>query len=451
MIRIFQRQLTRDVFASTINQLWRIVSGPISLIMIPLFISQETQGFWYSFSSVSALSVFADLGFTTIISQFAAHEIAFVAIGMKGEITGSADSYVRLSSLFKIMLKWMLVVSFVIIPIVYLAGHLLFVQKADATFWLFPWIVFCIGSIITFWNSFLASFFIGCNKIAKVQGVLLISGICQTVFVFLFLVLKFNLYALSFSVLIASSISFFLLLFAFRMEIKSFLKCQGSYPWFKKIMPLFWRYSVSWAGGYFSSQIFTPLVFQFKGAVIAGKVGITMSLINAIASISNVWASTNIPKLNMHVAKKEETSARRIVKECMFLSITTYVVGLFVVFVLVKLGTYFSISIFIKVTSRFLDPLAIAIFAGNSIIGLFVTILAYYLRAHKEEPYLIPSLISGALIPVFTFFAVKYLSDSYVFLGLLVTSLVLLPVYVKIYLDKKKVYFKNDIKLFIKP
>jgi len=48
------------------NSLWRIVSGPVTLIFIPLFLTPEIQGYWYTFGSLAALSIFADLGFTTI-------------------------------------------------------------------------------------------------------------------------------------------------------------------------------------------------------------------------------------------------------------------------------------------------------------------------------------------------------------------------------------------------
>ena len=68
----------KDLVNTAFNQLYRLISGPLMLLFIPLYLTQEEQGYWYTFSSVAALSVFADLGFSNIILQFAAHEFAFL-------------------------------------------------------------------------------------------------------------------------------------------------------------------------------------------------------------------------------------------------------------------------------------------------------------------------------------------------------------------------------------
>ena len=62
--------LNRDIFFSGANQAWKLVSGPFVLLFIPLFLTPEHQGFWFTFISVSALSIFAELGFNNIIMQF---------------------------------------------------------------------------------------------------------------------------------------------------------------------------------------------------------------------------------------------------------------------------------------------------------------------------------------------------------------------------------------------
>jgi len=73
IFKLIKNNFTRDVAGASLNQMWRLISGPITLILLPLMISSKVQGYWYTFGSVSALSVFADLGFTTIVMQFSAH------------------------------------------------------------------------------------------------------------------------------------------------------------------------------------------------------------------------------------------------------------------------------------------------------------------------------------------------------------------------------------------
>ena len=52
-----------DILATFFNQAWRLIAGPLMLLLIPLYLTEEQQGYWYLFGSVAALSTFADLGF----------------------------------------------------------------------------------------------------------------------------------------------------------------------------------------------------------------------------------------------------------------------------------------------------------------------------------------------------------------------------------------------------
>ena len=81
-------QNVKDIYATLINQLWRLVSGPIMMLLIPLFLTEIQQGYWYLFTSLSALSIFADLGFSNIILQFSAHEFAFLSFSDDGSLVG---------------------------------------------------------------------------------------------------------------------------------------------------------------------------------------------------------------------------------------------------------------------------------------------------------------------------------------------------------------------------
>ena len=81
----------RDVFSTFLNQGWRIISGPLVLLCIPYFLSAIDQGYWYTFISVAALSVLADLGFSNIILQFSAHEFAFLSFQDNNLINGDSE------------------------------------------------------------------------------------------------------------------------------------------------------------------------------------------------------------------------------------------------------------------------------------------------------------------------------------------------------------------------
>ncbi|WP_235777316.1 hypothetical protein [Pseudomonas piscis] len=66
----------KDFRQTAINQVWKLFSGPLLLVLLPIYLTPEAQGYWYTFVSLAALAVFADMGFSAILLLFSAHEFA---------------------------------------------------------------------------------------------------------------------------------------------------------------------------------------------------------------------------------------------------------------------------------------------------------------------------------------------------------------------------------------
>src|SRR5271157_1679602 len=106
LIGDLKQRINKDFIATAFNQFWTVLSGPLLLILIPTFLSPEVQGYWFTFSSLIALSVFADLGFSFILLQFSAHEFAYLNFESNTSITGDESHLIHLASLFRFALKW---------------------------------------------------------------------------------------------------------------------------------------------------------------------------------------------------------------------------------------------------------------------------------------------------------------------------------------------------------
>jgi hypothetical protein len=89
---LFKTIFSYDFRHTALNQIWRLFSGPALLILIPLYLTAEVQGYWYTFISLAALAVFADMGFSTILLQFSAHEFAHLKFNSDKTIFGSENS-----------------------------------------------------------------------------------------------------------------------------------------------------------------------------------------------------------------------------------------------------------------------------------------------------------------------------------------------------------------------
>ena len=122
----------KDFLNTLLNQGFKIVAGPLLLIFIPLFLLPEIQGYWFSFISLSALSVLADLGFTMIIMQYSAHEFAFLKVENNNFIPIDNNDRIhleKLSSLLRFSIIWGLKIVCIAFPLILLIGFLFFNSK----------------------------------------------------------------------------------------------------------------------------------------------------------------------------------------------------------------------------------------------------------------------------------------------------------------------------------
>ena len=166
----------------------------------------------------------------------------------------------------------------------------------------------------------------------------------------------------------------------------------------KEIFPYQWKIALSWVSGYFIFQLFNPVLFATEGSIVAGQMGMTIQVLNAIQGFSMNWQNTKIPLYCGLIEKKDyrelDTLFTKTIKQM-----------LSVCFVI--LLVFYSVIIFLRTTSfsigdtvfaeRFLPYLPMVLMTIPVIVNQFVTSWATYLRCHKQEPYLVLSVFMGIL------------------------------------------------------
>ncbi len=108
-----------------VNKIFLMIRGPVSIVFIIQFLTPEQQGLWVTFLSLSALTIFAELGFTTIITQFVSHEYAKLAIE-NGVIVGDPHYRNRLFGLIQYALKLYVIVVPIAMIILGVVGYFFF-------------------------------------------------------------------------------------------------------------------------------------------------------------------------------------------------------------------------------------------------------------------------------------------------------------------------------------
>jgi O-antigen/teichoic acid export membrane protein len=410
-------QQHRDLFFTLVNQIWRLISGPLTLLLIPLYLSPEQQGYWYLFGSLAALSIFADLGFSNIILQFSAHEFAFLHFTDKGLLEGEETNLKKLGSFFRFSIKWISTICAIVFPVIFSIGIAFFIRDQVLGIYFLPWTLYAIGSLINFFNNSILSFIEGLNKIEAIQKIRFRVAVLNTVALVAILVSGGNIYALAIGMLLSASSIFISIFGSFRKLLKQLLEISKGfvYSWKKEVVPLFVKYALSFSSGYFLFQIYTPLMHYFHGPVYSGKVGITIALVIAIFNMSSIWMYTIIPKMNMLISQKSWPSLDSLFIKRLLLSIGTYLFITLGVFVFVALfGNFWIIP---RIISRFLPGISLVMLLACYFIQVLVNAWALYLRGHKQEPYVIPSVVSAVWTAITTFFVGKYLPPAWFFVG----------------------------------
>ena len=414
----FKYILNHDVRFTALNQLWRLISGPMMLIVIPIFLNPEEQGFWYTIIGLAALGVLADLGFTSIVLQFSAHEYANLDKNPINKILLGNEYYIqRISSLFHFIVNWTRKVTIVIFPLIFCIGCLILSQHHSDIAWFFPWLIYSIGSIIIFLNNVVLSFIEGCENVGDVQKIRFYMSFVNIILTLIGLYLQIGLFALSIAFIFSASIGSVIILKKYILLLQQLYirKDTKNHSWGENIFPLLKKYAITWIGGYFSFSIFTPIAFYYYGAIEAGKVGLSIALWSAIFSISNIWITVVVPKINILVAKKNYIELNTLFYRHLKFALFTFVFGMIVFF---NIYFYFYYNKFI-IVDRFIDIEGLILVSSAWLLQIIISSFAVYMRAHKIELLVKQSLFTGLYIVVTTLFSSYFFPFEYFFIGFL--------------------------------
>lgn len=394
------------------TQVWRAVLGPVGLVIIGRYLSPAEQGFYYTFGSILALQMFVELGLSTVIIQFASHEWAFLNRKADCSITGDDRALSRLASLTRFSLKWYCVCGLLVIFGIGTTGLLFFSwdQGLD-TSWMVPWILLCVLAGLTLMLTPVLALIEGCNQVESVYSYRFFEASISTIVGWVALLAGWKLYALGVSAFVRLSCILIFLFWKHGVFVRQLLKhkSESCISWRSEIWPFQRRMVITWFSGYFVFSLFNPVMFHYFGPVVAGQMGMTLVLASAVLWVSLPFVSARNPQFGMLIAKRryDELDAlfKRLLTATMIFS-TAAASGIFFIIYMVKTWGIF-------LSDRFLSLTTVAVFLASFVLQAFVSSLAVYMRAHKVEPMMIPSLVCAIMVG----FSTWYLGRRYGPLG----------------------------------
>lgn len=439
-------------------KLWGAAASLATLTLITQRLSLAEQGTYYTFANILGLQIFMELGLGFVVMQVASHEAAKLVKGADGVLSGDVAAKARLASLLKTAVLIYTGIATAFLLILLPVGLIFFTQNAPiGVDWIGPWLcLVCFASLAVFVNP-LMSFLEGCGRVAEVEARRFGFAVCSSIFSWALLFLNVKLYfvcALYVVVSVGGIYWFWRRHYHWLSDLWKSASPEHRIKWSSEVWPFQWRIALSWLSGYFIFQLFNPLLYIYSGADEAGRMGLTLSIANLFVAITYGWINTKIPLWSACVVRRDwqalDANFFSVFWRSTIMLISLLTISWICLFgisagLLNKLDHGFILKI-IALRHRMLSDFGIALVFGASLAQHIISALAAYLRAHKKEPMMIPSLVVGLFIALTAFNAAVQLrtAEAVAFSWTLISWTVFFPWTVFLFVKLKRAWHHDQ-------
>lgn len=385
--------IDRAIAVTLMGYVWMAIAGPATIFMVATTLTPREQGVFYTFGSLIGLNMFFELGLGFVLVQMVAHECPKLEIRGRNCPAGSPEALGRVGDLFRMATRWYQVASACMILVVLPFGGW-FLKSGDirSIEWQWPWFLLVTGTAANLAVTSLLPMMEGTGQISMAATVKTLRGVFAHFAVWSVLAFGGKLYAPAAYQWMQALVVLVWALGKWRAFYSGLWRSrcgQSRLNWRKEVWPFQWRIAISWCSGYLSLQLFTPLLFKYRGAIEAGQMGMSMTVCLILLSMAIAWVETKGPRMGYLV------SSRRFPElDTLFNGAAKRSLG-----VMVVLGLLFWAAVRIlcqvwpALGTRFLPPLELALLITATLLLIVVSIQAVYLRAHKREPFLWLSIL----------------------------------------------------------
>lgn len=416
-------------------RLWVVIAGLVTLILIPLFLSESEQGYYFTFASLLTLQVFFELGLAQVIIQLAARKGIDLDAVEWIQISGSPNVRANVQRLAVVAHHWYLIAAMLFAIGVGGLGSLYMHLVLDIeSYYVFVWLIMVAFASVNLYFSSRFAILDGLGLVANSARVRLLQSIGGYTIAWLLLIMNGGIISMT----CIPAVSAILAFFSMRSYGKGLLTLTDmpseDVIWARDIFPMQWRIAVSWVSGYFMFQIFTPTIFYTQGPEEAGRIGLALAGFSAIQSIGMSWVTAKAPVFSKLIFQDSKRELDALFNRLVFQSFTfTSMI------IAATIGCAFLLRFFdLPLSTRMPDLLILSILGIVSIVNLLVYAMATYLRAHCEEPMTSVSVLSALITLCGVICFAGYGSKTILLVYLGTALFVTLPWTYKIFIDKRK-------------
>ena len=343
------------------------------------------------------------------MTQYVAHEAAHLTLQEDSTYEGEIKYKSRLAFLVRFCIKWYGFISLLFFGVILIIGLCYFTRfdtSNGSVEWKIPWIILSFSTALKLFQSPFSAIYSGMGKVKEMNKILFYQQLFIPASQWLLFIFGAKLYVVGISSTLGVIIWF---LFVFNSDLWRILLnlfrvvISEKVNYMKEIFPYQWKIALSWISGYFIYQLFNPILFATEGPVVAGQMGMTIQVISAINAFCMSWLNTKVPVYSKYIELREflklDSLFSKTLKQMVFVCIVLFTLFVFFVEFLRFLDIRIGGNI---LAERFLDLLPMVLMILPMIANQYVYSWATYLRCHKQEPFLLYSIVGGLLCTLST-------------------------------------------------
>jgi hypothetical protein len=428
----------RLVLATRVVQ---FASTPVTLLLVATRFSPVTQGFYYTFTNITAWTLVLELGLGMVLTQFASQEFAHLHWA-DGALAGEAGPLRHLMAILVKACRWYVAVALVAV-VVFIPGGLAFfraqAQHYDVNY-ATPWIALVVLTALGLMAIPLVSVIEGCGQVVDVTRLRLAQTATANALLWGAILTGQALYAPALAAIGPVLVPALWFGWRYRGLLRQIRDGFGAHveaivSWRRELFPMQWRIAVSWLAGFLVFSLFNPLLFRYQGAVVAGQMGMSLQLAAAPYLVGMSWLMTRAPRYGTLVRQRRWGELDTVARTGTVQALLVWFGGSLALLLVVAAAKVWAPSL----GHRVLSVAALAALCIANLVNICMQSMASYLRAHKAEPYVSISVTTGVLVAISCWMTAREATPLAMAIGYAaVTVVVELPIAAAIFIRKRR-------------
>jgi hypothetical protein len=163
--------------------------------------------------------------------------------------------------------------------------------------------------------------------------------------------------------------------------------------WRREVWPFQWKIAVAWFSSYFTLQVFTPILFAYRGPQEAGRMGLSLSIVAYIPFVPLCWITPKAAPFGRLV----NLGQFRELDKMFFRALRQSSVLVIAIAGACEVGVLAVKHVLPGIGTRMESPAIFLLLLIAAISSFLVQSLSVYLRSFKREPYLVQSLVVAVI------------------------------------------------------